>query len=181
MQFQIGDQVVHPIHGVGTVKALSEQQFGGAPARHYYEVATSGPTVWVPIDDQGHTVLRGIASKASLAKCRELLLEDPIPFDPKRHVRQVEITTRLKGGLLPAMCATIRDLRARRQESPLGVAEEALLRRISKAVCDEWAASEGIPVLAAVREVEELLQQRGLAAAPAAGALKHSGRQRVGW
>jgi CarD family transcriptional regulator len=178
VQFQIGDQVIHPVHGVGTVKTLTEQQFGVAPARSYYEVATPrGPTVWVPIDEQGHTVLRRIASKACLAECRGLLLEDPIPFNSDRPTRQVEISTRLKGGLLPALATTVRDLRARSRGVPLGATENALLKRISKALCDEWAASKGITIHAAEREVEELLLEGGLSTVPEVVARKQPKRE----
>ena len=89
---------------------------------------------------------------------------DPIPFNSDRPTRQIEITTRLKGGLLPALCVTVRDLRARSKGIPLGATENALLKRVLKAVCDEWAASKGITIHAAEREVEDLLQGGSLAA-----------------
>lgn len=169
MTFQIGDRVVHPIHGVGTVKTLSEQQFGRAPMRRYYEVTTAGPTVWVPIDEQGHAELREIATKSSLAECRDLLLGDPIPFDSNREIRQLEIATRLKGGLLPVLCKMVRDLRARDWGVALGVAEKDLLRKISKSLCDEWAASDGVSPAKAFHEIEDLLREGSLSWIPQAG------------
>lgn len=181
MTFQIGDRVVHPVHGVGTVKTLTEQQFGGAPSRRYYEVTTQGPTVWVPIDEQGHAGLRGIASKAILAECRDLLLGDPIPFDNNRHVRELEIATRLKGGILPAMCEMVRDLRARGWGIPLGVAEEKLLRKIYKVLCDEWAVSDGVSPASALHEIEDLLKEGSLSWIPRAGARRQTGREFAGW
>lgn len=175
MQFQIGDRVVHPVYGLGTVKAFTEQQFGGTKMRQYYEVTTRGPTVWVPIDERGRTVLRGIASKASLAKCRDLLQGSPIPFDKRRQVRQLEIGGRMKGGLLPAMCEMVRDLRARSWGIALGVTEEELLRRLSKLLCDEWAAADGISPASALHEIEDLLQKGSVSWIPNAGARRHIG------
>jgi CarD family transcriptional regulator len=166
MQFQVGDRVVHPVHGVGTVKSITRQRFAGDKALPYYEVVTGGPTVWVPVDIQGLTRLRAIVSKASLAECRRLLLSDPVPLDKNHKLRQVQISTRLKDGSLPARCAIVRDLRARSWSKPLGEAEDALLKRISNAVCDEWAASEGIAVHSAMLEVEALLDKSRLAWMP---------------
>lgn len=158
MQFQIGDRVVHPVYGVGTVKTRTNQRFAGEKMRQYYEIATGGPIVWVPINEQGSTVLRGIASKRSLGGCRQLLSSDPVPLDKDRKIRQLEIATRLKGGLLPAMCEMVRDLRAQSQRKPLGVTEDNLLRKTYKALCDEWAASDGVTAQTALHEIESLLQ-----------------------
>lgn len=157
MQFRIGDRVVHPMYGVGTVKSWSEQEFGGGQMREYYEVETESATVWVPIDGQGATVLRGIASPHSLAECRRLLSSVPVPLDRSQKVRQIEIGSRLKGGLLPALCITVRDLRAFNSRAPLPPSDERVLRRIFKALCEEWAASEGVSEQAALHEIEDLL------------------------
>jgi CarD family transcriptional regulator len=163
MQFQIGDRVVHPIHGVGTVTRLSEQQFGGDKARHYYEVTAGAHStrLWVPIDDHGVATLRGIASKRSLGECRRLLSSAPVALDKDRKIRQIEIAERLKSGLLPALCEMVRDLRARSQKIPLGTTEETLLRRISKSLCEEWAASDETSPANALCEIEDLLQASG--------------------
>ena len=76
--------------------------------------------------------------------------------DHKR--RQYEIADRLKGGLLPAKCEMVRDLRAQSQVKPLGITDDALLRKTFKAVCDEWAASDGVTAHSALQEIELLLQ-----------------------
>ncbi len=166
MQFQVGDRVVHPIHGVGTVKSITRQRFVGDKALPYYEVVTGAATVWVPVDTQGLPRLRAIVSKASLAECRRLLISDPVRLDRNHKLRQVEISTRLKDGSLSARCAVVRDLRAYSWRKPLGETEDTLLRRISSAIRDEWAASAGIGVNKASIEIEALLDQSRLAWMP---------------
>lgn len=158
MQFRIGDQVVHPVYGVGTVKTLTQQRFAGEKMRKYYEVSTRGPTVWVPIDKGGSTVLRKIAPKDSLDDCRRLLQSRPVPFSKNRQMRQLEIANRLEGRLLPALCEIVRDLRAERQRRPLGAVEQGVLRKSYQALCDEWAASAAVTDQTALHEIESLLQ-----------------------
>jgi RNA polymerase-interacting CarD/CdnL/TRCF family regulator len=158
MRFEIGDQVVHPVYGVGTVRTVSAQRFGAGQARQYYEVAMDDITVWAPVDEQGATVLRKIASKRMLAECRRLLSSDPVPFDANHKMRQLEITERLQGGLLPALCGMVRDLRARSLNAPLPATEDRVLRRIYKVLCEEWAASDGVSAQTALHEIEDLLQ-----------------------
>jgi len=160
MQFQVGDKVVHPVHGVGTIKTFTKRLFIGGKARQYYEVITGGATIWVPINGQGSSVLRRIAPKDSLNECRRLLRGRPVPLDKDRQLRQLEIVTRLKGRLLPELCEMVRDLRARSRQKPLGMTEDNLLRKISKALCDEWAAVDGVTAQAALDEIESLLQEK---------------------
>ncbi len=181
MRFRIGARVVHPVHGVGTVKSISQQRFVGEKALSYYEVVTGGPTVWVPINTQGTTNLRGISSKASLNECRSLLMRHPVRLDKNHRVRQVEIAARLRGGLLPAQCAMVRDLRAQSYSRPLGATEEDLLRKISKSVCDEWAASDGVSPASALHEIEDLLKKGSLSWVSDAGVREHAGTELAGW
>ncbi len=181
MRFRIGERVVHPVHGVGTVKSISQQRFVGEKALPYYEVVTGGPTVWVPVNSQGTANLRGISPKASLNECRSLLMSHPVRLDKNHRVRQVEIATRLKDGLLPARCAVVRDLRAQSWSKPLGVTEQDLLRRISKAVCDEWAASDGVSTAHALDEIEDLLKEGRLSWVSDAGVREHAGTELAGW
>lgn len=158
MQFQIGDQVVHPVHGIGTIKTFSKQLFLSNKPLEYYQVIAGTSTLWVPINDQGSTVLRKIASKESLDECRKVLRRKPIPLDRDRKIRELEIAHLLKDRLLPALCETVRDLRAHSQQKPLGSIENELLKRTFKALCDEWAASSGVPLKIALDEIEALLQ-----------------------
>lgn len=146
------------MHGVGTVKTLSKQSFTGAKAQNYYEVTNPRITVWVPIGEQGSTVLRQVASKNSLASCRRLLKSRPVPLgkNPKRRKREIE--SRSEAKLLPALCKLVRDLWAESRQKPLGRVESDLFRKKFKALCEEWAASEGVPLQTALSEIESLLQ-----------------------
>lgn len=181
MRFQIGDRVVHPVHGVGTIKSIRQERLVGDEAISYYEVVTGGPTVWVPVNTHGGARLRGISSKASLDECRGILLGHPVRLDKSPRIRQVELTARLKGRLLPAQCAMIRDLRAQSWSRPLSETEQDLLRRISEAVCDEWAASDGVSPTSARREIEDLLREGGLSWIPHAGPRRQSDLEVYDW
>jgi CarD family transcriptional regulator len=158
MQFQIGDRVVHPVHGVGTVKSIRQLRSTGEMELAYYEVVTAGPTVWVPVEADGPNRLREVSSKATLAKCRSVLTSHPTRLDKNHKVRQVEISARLKSGSMSALCELIRDLRARSWGTALSVADEVLLKRIVKSLSEEWAASDGVSTVRALNEIEDLLK-----------------------
>jgi len=147
------------VHGVGTVKTFSKQRFVGAKAQRYYEVTNPRLTVWVPINEQGLTVLRGVASKNNLKSCRRLLKSPPVPLGKSSKTRKHEIESRSEVRLLPSLCRLVRDLSAESRQKPLGRIESELLRKSFKALCDEWAASDGVTSQSALDEIESLLQQ----------------------
>ena len=159
MQFHVGDKVVHPVHGVGIIKTFSKEMFSGARTQDYYQVTAGKATLWVPVDDQGGTVLRKIAPKESLNECRRLLRHQPVPLDRDRKIRGVELVRLMKDKLLPALCETVRDLQAHGQQTPLGRTESDLLKKTFKALCDEWAAADGVTTQTALGEIESLLQE----------------------
>ena len=159
MQFQIGDRVVHPVHGVGIIKTFSKQLIFGEKSHEYYQVIAGKATLWVPINDQGSTVLRKIAPKGSLNECRKLLRRNPVPLNRDRKIRELELAHLLKDKLLPALCETVRDLQAHSRQTPLGRIEGDLFKKTFKALCDEWAASDGVTPQTALGEIESLLQE----------------------
>lgn len=160
MQFQIGDRVVHPTYGVVTVKGFSEQRLVGDESHQYYQVATAGLTVWVPLDGGGSTVLRRLATKETLSACRLVLKSRPVRLDRDWRVRQQEIAKRLRGAALPTLSEIVRDLTALSAQQPLGKSEQDLLKKAIKSLADEWAAVEGVTAMTALVEIESLLQAR---------------------
>jgi RNA polymerase-interacting CarD/CdnL/TRCF family regulator len=137
--------------------------------------------VWVPIDTQGNTVLREIASKASLAQCRDVLVADPVRFAGQHQMRQAEIAARLRGGLLPGLCEVVRDLRARDWGTALGVTEQSVLRKTSRMLCDEWAAADGVSRADAQNEIEDLLREGSVSWIPRAGERRQAGIEFADW
>jgi len=74
--FGIGEKVVHPHHGVGTITNLVDREFESGNSRRYYEISMlEDATLWVPVDEPG-LGLRKLTSKSELARC-ELILQGP--------------------------------------------------------------------------------------------------------
>ena len=85
MQFEIGDQVVHPQHGVGQVVKLEDKEFESGVIRRYYEISMKGgSTIWVPVD-LGTVGLRKPAGRSEIARCRKILTSRPAPLPGPRH------------------------------------------------------------------------------------------------
>ncbi|GAB4451641.1 MAG: hypothetical protein Kow0031_34180 [Anaerolineae bacterium] len=160
MEFKIGDNVVHPVYGVGHIARIEKKQFSEKGIRQYYKVTLSTSTLWIPVE-QTHAApaLRLVTARQDLAQYRELLQSAPVPLDNnKPQLWHVELTNRLKLGTFPAMCEVVRDLAALNREKPLGATNKTILRKTQEKLCQEWAVAAGISVAEAAQEIETLLQ-----------------------
>ncbi len=152
MSFKIGDQVVHPHHGVGTITKLDKKQFEPGNARAYYEISMEDGTLWVPVDEPS-LGLRGLTSKSDLAQCAEILQSAPGAPNPDPRKMREELSRHLRDGNIHAQCEVVRDVSALGWKKPL-VGVMADLRRVAlNALCQEWAAVAGIPLSEATHQI----------------------------
>jgi RNA polymerase-interacting CarD/CdnL/TRCF family regulator len=156
--FEIGDQVVHPQHGVGQIVKLEDREFERGDTRRYYEIHIPGSTVWVPVD-LSNSGLRRLAYKSELALCREILKSRPSPLLEDGRVRQSALVAHLKQGTIAAQCEVVRDLSAFVAHKPAYGTITAFLEAMLRVLCQEWAIVEGITILEATSEINSLLEK----------------------
>lgn len=157
MAFEVGEWVVHPQHGVGRVTKLETKQFGPA-TRLYYEVAVPKSTVWVPVDSAAGA-LRPLTAKRDLPRYGGLLKSKPKPVNKDHRQRRLELIDRLQPGTFQARCEVVRDLAALGWIKPLSEPDAALLRVTRDKLCQEWAMVQGVTLVEATQEVENLLRE----------------------
>jgi RNA polymerase-interacting CarD/CdnL/TRCF family regulator len=158
MLFKVGDQVIHPRHGLGQVTSLAIRQFTEGEKRPYYEIAFPGSTLWAPLD-RSTSGLRKLSVRSEVAACRRLLAAAPAPLDPDPRQRLSELAARLKQGTLSAHCEVVRDLSAHHRIRPLSGAVAALLATSLDVLRQEWAEVEGRTPAEAGVEIEALLEK----------------------
>jgi RNA polymerase-interacting CarD/CdnL/TRCF family regulator len=159
VQLEIGDQVFHPIHGVGKVVAIKSLALDGAASRWYYEISLFHTTVWVLVDPHGIGRLRRITPRSELARYRALLKSQPSSLSDNFRDRQSDLNDRLKLGTFQAICEIVRDLSARRALKPLTDFESNLLKKTRDLLFQEWAATNSVTNSEAARSVEDLLNE----------------------
>jgi CarD family transcriptional regulator len=158
--FEIGDQVVHPQHGVGHIVQLEDREFERGIPRRYYEIhIPGGSTVWVPVDLQ-NSGLRRLASKSELTHCRDILKAQPLPLTDDGRVRQSVLVAHLKQGTIVAQCEVVRDLSAFVAHKPAYGTITSFLEAMLRVLCQEWAIVEGITTSEAMSEISTLLEKR---------------------
>lgn len=158
MEFQSGDDAVHPSYGVGNIVRLEERQLGTAQMQPYYVLAIGPATVWVPVGVNGATTLRAVTARKDLDHYRQILRGRPGTLERDHHKRRVEINERLKPGSFQSMCEVVRDLTALGWNRPIGEGDAGVLQKVRDNLRREWAIAAGLPIPEAVLEVDALLR-----------------------
>jgi CarD family transcriptional regulator len=156
MLFNVGDWVVHPLHGVGQVVRLEQKDFGTSPGQLYYEIAIPQGTLWV-MAESPPAGLRELTAKTDLPRYRAVLQSAPTPLNKDYHQRRGELRERLKDGTFQVRCEVVRDLTAYGWRKQLSEPDATLLRTARDGLCQEWARAEAVTVAEALHEVEALL------------------------
>ncbi len=152
MPFKIGDRVVHPHHGVGTITNLANRQFESGTPRSYYEISIGTGTLWVPVDEPG-LGLRKLTAKSKLDQCSEILESVPSSLDVAPRELRGQLSRHLRDGSIVAQCEVVRDLSALGWRKPLEGSMAEFRRTALSVLCQEWAAVAEIPIAEATQKI----------------------------
>ena len=158
MPFKIGDQVVHPRHGVGTITNLGNRQFEPGMSRAYYEVTIGNGTLWVPVDEPS-LGLRQLTTRGELKRCGLILESPPSQLDIAPRELREQLTQHLRDGSIQAQCEVVRDLTALGWRRPLQGSMAEFRRMALSVLCEEWALVAEIPLQNAVDEIQAHLER----------------------
>ena len=156
MPFEIGERVVHPHHGIGTVVGVTDRQFSEGVARSYYEISIEDGTIWVPVDEPG-LGLRRLTDKSELDRCGRVLQGSPSKLDVDPRLLRTRLSDHLKKGTIIAHCEVVRDLSALAWHKPLFGHMADFRRMALNVLCQEWAAVAEIPLEEATRKINAYL------------------------
>ncbi|MGI9017728.1 MAG: CarD family transcriptional regulator [Euzebya sp.] len=107
--FKPGDDVVHPIHGPGTVTAVQLRDTPEGPVE-YVSMQVDGMTIMIPRTELEGIGVRDPISSDEAHAILQLLAEDPLS-DPGHAARRRRNQSRLVGGDAEALAQIVRSLR----------------------------------------------------------------------
>jgi CarD family transcriptional regulator len=152
--FQQGDQVVHRIHGAGTVVAIV-QPFAPQECEYYeLDLVASDTRLMVPVEG-AERILRPVSSPSAVAKALRAIQQPPM-VDVEQGRWKERLRASLRTGQALAAAQVLRQLRARHQRRDLTFADRQLLRRATTFLASELALVRDIPFEQAQYQVERL-------------------------
>jgi RNA polymerase-interacting CarD/CdnL/TRCF family regulator len=96
MMFQIGDTIIHPGYGAGTVVKIEKLQCLGSDKLYYsIELLDGSKTlVWVAVGDAGNTGIRYPTRKSQLGQIWRTLRAEPETLPPDHNDRYESLQER---------------------------------------------------------------------------------------
>jgi CarD family transcriptional regulator len=163
MTFQIGEKVVYPNHGVGTIENISTRCFGAQAERYYLlRLSAKSMTVMVPFSHVGHVGLRKVTKNGDISRVLLFLSNGKCPCNADWKNRFKENSEKMQGGNLLAVAEVFKTLLILQKEKPLSFREKKMLDCARHMLITEISISRNISDAEAVEFLQKALTKSSL-------------------
>lgn len=154
MTFQIGEKVVYPNHGVGTIENISSRTFGNQTEKFYLlRLSATNMTVMVPFSHVEQVGLRKVTRNGDIGKVLNYLANGASKMCQDWKDRFKENSAKMQSGSLMEVAEVLKCLVEIQAQKPLSFREKKMLERARLMLVSELATSKGV----SEREAVDLL------------------------
>ncbi|MCI8475341.1 MAG: CarD family transcriptional regulator [Oscillospiraceae bacterium] len=141
--FQVGDKIVHPMHGAGVIDEIATRKINGV-TRDYYilKLPVGGMLVMIPTESSGDIGVRPVMTAGEANRLLEVLPDIEVETDPNWNRRYRENMARLKSGDLLEVARVMKGLMLRDGERGLSTGERKMLHSARQILISEIVMSE---------------------------------------
>lgn len=141
--FQVGDKIVHPMHGAGVIDEITTRKINGV-TRDYYilKLPVGGMLVMIPTESSQEIGVRPVMTAGEADKLLEALPDIAVESDPNWNRRYRENMARLKSGDLLEVARVMKSLMLRDGERGLSTGERKMLHSARQILISEIVMSE---------------------------------------
>lgn len=166
MDYSIGDKVMHPRHGGGTVTAIEEVELVEGFERYYaIEIPEHSMTLHIPMRKADELGIRPVMRESKLERVLETLRSLPKELADNYKARQAAIRKRLDTGRPLQVAGAVRDLYWRQEQDSLTQVDTKLLNRARDILSAEIALIRDVARHEATQLIDGELSS-GLRSAP---------------
>ena len=158
MQFSVGDKVVHPHHGPGSIAGIESKDLMDGP-KQYYVIDVPGQrlTVRVPIGRAEEAGLRPAMSQSRVPRVLTMLRGRPHWLPDDYRERQEQVYAQLKTRRVIPLARVVRDLSWHRERARLTKTDSGLLKQGLDLLAAEMALVSGDDISDASRLIESTM------------------------
>ena len=154
--FKVGDKVVYPMHGAGSIKEITNRTIENE-TYSYYTIEMPGEVkVFVPTAKAEEIGVRNIIDKETAGKVIRVLEQDSTEMSMKWNKRYRDNVEKLKTGDAFEVADIVRNLSFKQKEKGLSTTEKKMLNNAKQILVSELVLSEGM----GQKEVEELVENK---------------------
>jgi len=145
MNFNVGDKVVYPNHGVGTIENISSRAFAGQFERYYFlRLSSKSLTVMVPFSHVGEIGLRKVTRNGEMARVLDFLADGRCQRYHDWKDRFKENTERMRQGSLLSVAEVLKGLLLLQSQKVLSFREKKMLDRARHMLTTELSTSRAM-------------------------------------
>ena len=154
--FNIGDKIVYPMHGAGTIDAIEEKDILGEKHNYYIIKMPGEVKVMVPTDKAEEVGVRNIINKEEAAKVMSVLGENETEMSQNWNKRYRDNMDKMKSGDIYEVADVVRNLSFKQKEKGLSTGEKKMLNNAKQILVSELVLAEH----ASQEEVEQLVENK---------------------
>jgi CarD family transcriptional regulator len=163
MTFQIGDKVVYPNQGVGTIENISTRSFGTSLEKFYLlRFGANSMTVLVPFSNVLDIGLRRVTKDREVSRVLAFLANRWCTVNPDWKVRYRENAEKMQSGDLLQAAEVFKILVQLHAEKTLSFREKKMLERARHMLISEISISRNVSGLHASALLQRSLAKAGL-------------------
>lgn len=152
--FQIGDKVVHPMHGAGVIDSVVREKISGKMTEFYvFKMPISGLTLKIPTENAEMIGVRAIRTRDEIESVLACIPGLSTDMTTNWNHRYRENMDRLKSGDLIEVSSVIKALMRRDSERGLSNGERKMLHIAKQILVSEIVLAEGVEYQAAESRV----------------------------
>ncbi len=150
--FQVGDKIVHPMHGAGVINGIVERKICGV-VRSYYELKlpVGGMLVMIPTENSEEIGVRPVIDKDQGDRVIAAFGKIEVEMDQNWNRRYRENMVRLKSGDLLEVARVVKGLMLRDESRGLSNGERKMLHAAKQILISELVLSQS----SSYEEIEE--------------------------
>ena len=154
--FNIGDKIVYPMHGAGTIDAIEEKNIL-VEKQNYYIIKMPGEVkVMVPTDKAEEVGVRNVIGKDEAAKVMSVLGQNETEMSQNWNKRYRDNMDKMKSGDIYEVADVVRNLSFKQKEKGLSTGEKKMLNNAKQILVSELVLAEH----ASQEEVEQLVENK---------------------
>ena len=154
--FNVGDKIVYPMHGAGTIDAIEEKDILGEKQNYYIIKMPGEVKVMVPISKASDIGVRSVIDKAEAGKVLEVLEANETEMSNNWNKRYQENMEKMKSGSIYEVADVVRNLSYKQKEKGLSTGEKKMLNNAKQILVSELVLAEH----ASENEVENLVENK---------------------
>lgn len=136
--FQIGDHIVHPMHGAGVIESVVTKKISGQQRDYYVlKLPVGDMVVMVPVAGCENIGVRSIISKSEAENIFESFKELEVSMTQNWNKRYRENMDKIKSGNLLDVASVVKGLMCRDNERGLSTGERKMLHSAKQILISE--------------------------------------------